>query len=472
MSDYHQVWISGSLTTESALHIGTGEDKEIELPAGKEKTQQAHYSACCLGVNNTPYLPASSLRGILAEAAQHILTPEMRLTLFGGLTQKNEGYIHHTGCLRLYDAFLKSMPTVSNVWSAPKKQMSSQTLLRTSVGIDPILGVADAHRLFNLEVVPSGASFTLELSLEACGDSELQAVLQLLNIWKGSSRFALGSGSGVGRGRVRWNVDKVAVLDQQGLENWLASEQGDLIKAYRVLPTLPELPAAPEPALYQVAFSLIPQGSFLLHDPAYCEDKPQTPAENKIYPDLTFSRTPEGKAVIPATALKGWLRGRVRRILLTLKELTLAQVESLLAEVFGSEQQRGILRFEDAVSVTVAEPFFQSFNAIDRFTGGVADGALFTVEAARCMELQGKIIFMQDLPMWAKAVLLWVERDVLEGELSLGWGKSRGFGNFAVTFVHDKVHIQNTEQLQAAFPVTQTSQWFQALSARLESLSR
>ena len=86
-------------------------------------------------------------------------------------------------------------------------------------------------------------------------------------------------------------------------------------------------------------------------------------------------------------------------------------VDKKIEDLFGSEQKRGILRFDDAVSAEVAEPFPQTFNAVDRFTGGVAKSALYSVEAARCGELQGCISLIGELSdenKWAKAVLLLV----------------------------------------------------------------
>ncbi|MEN9849035.1 MAG: hypothetical protein RL368_1775 [Pseudomonadota bacterium] len=475
MSAYHRVWIKGILTSRSALHVGSGEEKFTSLVTKKladsDKEVEGHYSAVCLGLDDKPYLPASSLRGCLAEMARRLKIPTE--FLFGLKIADSEKY--KTGCLRVYDAALRAFPECTKEWSKPKNKLPHDTLLRTSVGINPLLGVADEHRLFNVEIVPAGAVFEVEFLLEDCEDLHLNQMLQLLNAWDGSAMSTLGGGSGVGRGRVVWALEKCSVLDNAGLNKWLASEDESLEqydeKYYRLIKEFSDVPKNEEVALNSVQFILKPQGSFLLHDPAYTQKKVKKDAsENSEFPDLTFSRTRTGQALIPATALRGWLRGRVRKILLTLQQ---QDVDEKIEKLFGSEQKRGILRFDDAVSTGiadgVAEPFLQSFNAVDRFTGGVAKSALYSVEAARCEELQGCISLMGKLPEWAKAVLLLVARDMLEGELSLGWGKSRGYGSFGVVLKIKNESINDVAALRARYPKTETEGWFTCLNRNLHN---
>lgn len=469
MSAYHRVWIKGSLKSHSALHVGSGEEKPLvtkKLADSAEETE-GHYSAVCLDFDKKPYLPASSLRGCLAEMARRLQIPtELQHALFGLKIADSEKY--KTGCLRVYDAALRAFPECTQEWSKPKNTLPQNTLLRTSVGINPLLGVADEHRLFNLEIVPAGAVFEVEFLLEDCEDLHLNQMLQLLNAWDGSAMSTLGGGSGVGRGRVVWALEKCSVLDNAGLNKWLASEDESLEqydeKYYRLIKEFSDVPKNEEVALNSVQFILKPQGSFLLHDPAYTQEKVKDASENSEFPDLTFSRTPTGQALIPATALRGWLRGRVRKILLTLQQ---QDVDKKIEDLFGSEQKRGILRFDDAVSAEVAEPFPQTFNAVDRFTGGVAKSALYSVEAARCGELQGCISLIGELSdenKWAKAVLLLVARDVLEGELSLGWGKSRGYGSFGVALKIKNELINDVAVLRELYPEAETRGWFACLN--------
>jgi hypothetical protein len=138
---------------------------------------------------------------------------------------------------------------------------------------------------------------------------------------------------------------------------------------------------------------------------------------------------------LDTTALRGWLRGRARRILAMILEAqnqSPAKAEDWVKTLFGSEEKRGLLNFCDAVSDKVATAHPQMFNAIDRFTGGVADNKLYQARAvAECGTLRGEVWLETDkLQVEHKGLLLLLARDLLEGDLVLGWGKGRGYGVF------------------------------------------
>jgi len=339
-------------------------------------------------------------------------------------------------------------------------------LLRSATSLNPILGVVDEHHLFHLQVVPAGSVFSIKIMLNQVDEAKLTRVLELLTGWDGSTQSALGAGGGKGHGRIVWNLKQqlgVLVLDSDNLKNWLASDQDSLEDHYQGW-EIPPLDPLPQPTDSQLKFDLIPRGSFLLHDPTYVD----TGAEGT--PKIAYSRTPAGHALIPATALRGWVRGRVRRILLTLlmqQKPELAQpiekADKLVDEIFGNEGQRGKVWFDDAVSAGVAERCSQTFNAVDRFTGGVADTALFSVEGARCEKMSGAVWLRKSLKAWQKGILLLVVRDMLEGELGLGWGKSRGYGSFSVKLTVGEQSITTYSDLTKLVK----TEWLTALAAKI-----
>ena len=73
--------------------------------------------------------------------------------------------------------------------------------------------------------------------------------------------------------------------------------------------------------------------------------------------------------------------------------------------------------------------------AIDRFTGGGVDKLKFAAEGTYQPTLTGKI--MLDLKRlqnagagdWVALLLLWTLRDLVEGDIRFGHGKSKGFGH-------------------------------------------
>ena len=416
---YQRVRIQGTLTTVSALHIGSGELKEATLFG-----EAVSYNALCRSQTEQLYLPAATLRGFLA-AVGRTVDQALHLRVFGSA----ETAAGQAGALRIYDA------TLASLGQLPLQRVSSNTALRSYVALNPITGVAEAHQLFNLEYVPAGSVFRCELELEQIDTTILAYVLELLSYWDGSARSSLGSGASKGRGRIKWNLAQTAVLTDTVLQHWLTSEQ-PLTKSYKILPhpLIPAISPLTEPQ--QITFRLYPQAPFLLNDPAYSAER-EADADASV-PALEYSRTPDNHALIPATALRGWMRGRARRILLTLLVANgvdwhnaNTQADSLLESLFGSTHQQSPLWFDDAISPQIAEPHCQMFNGVDRFTGGVANGKLYQVRAAECQYLEGKLYLRQDLPAeWCKELLLLVIRDALEGDLILGWGKGRGYGRF------------------------------------------
>ena len=59
-------------------------------------------------------------------------------------------------------------------------------------------------------------------------------------------------------------------------------------------------------------------------------------------------------------------------------------------------------------------------------------------------------IYIKDLPAeWCKGLLLLVVRDALEGDLILGWGKGRGYGNFNLRIRLGKILVSSWANLKA-----------------------
>ena len=435
---YHRVRIQGTLTTVSALHIGSGELKEATV-LGEAVT----YNALCRSQTNQAYLPAATLRGFLAEVGCAV-DNALHHRVFGYA----EAEAGQAGALRVYDAILSSLGPL------PLQPVSPNTALRSYVALNPITGVAEAHQLFNLEYVPTGSVFRCDLELEHVDAQILSYVLELLTYWDGTARSSLGSGASKGRGRVKWNLEQIAVLTDTALQHWLTSEQS-LTESYEIL-SKPLIPAISPITEQQIIFRLYPQAPFLLNDPAYVSAR-ESDVDSSL-PALEYSRTPDNHALIPATALRGWMRGRARRILLTLLvangidwHSANTQADNLLEPLFGSTRQQSLLWFDDAISPQIVEPHCQMFNGVDRFTGGVANGKLYQVRAAECDYLEGKLYLPKALPAeWCNGLLLLVIRDALEGDLVLGWGKGRGYGSFNLGIRLGTIFVKGWAGLKAS----------------------
>jgi CRISPR/Cas system CSM-associated protein Csm3 (group 7 of RAMP superfamily) len=159
--------------------------------------------------------------------------------------------------------------------------------------------------------------------------------------------------------------------------------------------------------------------------------------------DLIFRR--EGEQVrIPASSLKGMLRAQCRRILLTKLEsrfpdtedkLRVRVADDMIGNIFGSTDAAALLYLDDARGPYAEKDVHrQFFNAVDRFTGGAAKHRLYNVRAVFPKELAWKLNLQPPLlepdAAWALALLCYVLRDAMEGDLSIGWGRARGYGSF------------------------------------------
>jgi len=442
---YLRVRITGTLTACSALHIGTGELDTYQQPKKSSKVQSAEpvsYNSICRDADNQPYIPGSSLRGFLrAQLTDNPDWADFQQRWFG-LTPDEKQDKSCMGTFRVHNACLFSLPKLHEVLNK-----SNKPIMRSHVRIEPRLGVAMQHALFNTEYVPKGSVFAVCFEVEqVVSDDELSHILGLLESWNGKATSAVGGGSGTGLGRLQWKTEQVQTLDETAIQEWLKADINAPLP-YQGLaePKAELLPVKSHYAVFKV--HLIPQGLFLINDPLLVKEKTGDKNKDKEIPTLEFSRTPEGYALVPGASLRGWVRGQARRILLTIAPaLGETEVDALLAKIFGSTERRGRLQFDDLISDKETAGTIQTFNAIDRFTGGVANEKLYCVRAAEACELSGEVQVGR-LDSWAIGLLLLVVRDALEGDLLLGWGKNRGYGQFVLQLEVDSEEVRGWGQM-------------------------
>ncbi|ADG83315.1 protein of unknown function DUF324 [Thermincola potens JR] len=111
----------------------------------------------------------------------------------------------------------------------------------------------------------------------------------------------------------------------------------------------------------------------------------------------------------------------------------------LACRMFGSPRLGSRLIVEDAhyqSSEKQSEPDFKlkmlDFLAIDRFTGGGAEGAKFDALALWCPAFDFRL-YMDNPEPWQLGWLWLVLRDLSEGWLTVGFGRAKGFGRLKLT---------------------------------------
>lgn len=444
---YYRLIISGTLTTRSPLHIGTGELESKGDSACDD--EQGSINTLLVDQDGNPYIPASTLRGYLRNRLQQH-EPELDTvikTLFGEARDTaDDGETGNMGALRVYDARIKLQVENNNDKNSNSENKNNSwkaEISRTS--IDPVTATAKQHHLTTHQIVNTSTVFEVRLELDNIKAEPVRYLLAALDSLK-TEHSAIGKGKSTGQGRIDWKCSEIKGLSCSSFAKWVADDTTDWDQYFN--------PVNLEPALLKQAawqsetIRLCAQSPLLINDPQLvAQRRKEAEADeqgDKHTEDLVFMRRGD-QAVIPGSTLKGWLRGHCRRILLTITDDphqtdTVKSVEALLRQLFGGTKEgTGFLQFTDAsVAIDPERIHQQMFNAVDRFTGGVKDSALYRVESIYPEEpFSGTVLWRNNksgvdgntpLSDAMRLLLLFALRDAMEGDLVLGWGKSKGYG--------------------------------------------
>jgi CRISPR-associated protein Csm3 len=104
------------------------------------------------------------------------------------------------------------------------------------------------------------------------------------------------------------------------------------------------------------------------------------------------------------------------------------KMSCLICRLFGSTENASRLMIRDAhlKEGSNARIEKRSGVGIDRFTGGVASGP-FELEVVSNAEFETQI-YIRNFELWQLGLLAYIFKDFEDGFVSIGYGKSRGFG--------------------------------------------
>lgn len=325
--------------------------------------------------------------------------------------------------------------------------------VRDGVAIDPRTRTAREQKKYNLELVPVGTRFPLEVELLLPDDEDkvvrLRAALALALGALQRGEITVGARGSRGYGACRAHSWSLTTYDLANADHLLAylvadrsTESDDPNQAgwqrYAVVSPVPHhdddivaLLGAPVPTA-DTRKTVTLTAHFALASPLLIRsDLPEYPGEA---PDATHLRRPkstEREPVLPGTSVAGALRARAIRIANTLGAPNLNAIESL----FGPEQGREVgKRTLKASRLRVSEQaianstsLVQSRVSIDRFTGGALDTALFS-EAPLTRGDVKLTITIHDPEDAELGLLMLLLKDLWTGDLPLGGTSSVGRG--------------------------------------------
>ena len=304
---------------------------------------------------------------------------------------------------------------------------------RHGVGIDRTTGAASAGALYEHEFLPRGTAFAIRITAEgrdgeqkndterkgnkqsegipgpASSDTVKKLLEFIVDVLK-SDTFSLGGRTGSGQG-------KIQVIEPKLRRFSGTTDAGTLTTPADVLNALigqdeegTSLPlklggwSLEKPARITITW-WSPTGIFVAEDEKLTKQrKAAQEAENKkkgieeevhevVYPLRDPSEEWENaQLLIPGTSIRGALRSRASRIARTVlaarDELPtfashdlheqIAVEPNLVRYMFGCTEYRGALTVHDCMSKKIGTCVEVTHNAIDRWTGGVIDGGLFT----------------------------------------------------------------------------------------------
>ena len=298
---------------------------------------------------------------------------------------------------------------------------------RHGVGIDRTTGAASDGALYEHEFLPRGTRFTIRITAEGRdnepmgrdqsdgipGPASSESVKKLLEVIVDilkSGAVCLGGRTGSGQGTIQViepKLRRTGKTTDAGAPTAPADVLDALIGEDEEGTPIPlELGgwSLQEPARIRITW-WSPTGIFVAEDEKLTkqrktakEDENRAKGINEevhevIYPLRDPSEEWENaQLLIPGTSIRGALRSRASRIARTVlaarddfKPLTshdiheqIAAEPNLVRYMFGSTEYRGAVTVHDCLSTKRGKLIEVTHNAIDRWTGGVIDGGLFT----------------------------------------------------------------------------------------------
>ena len=414
--------ITGELVLDSAAHLGNGEKgTAVDMALVRDRAED---KLLLSGASQAGGLRSYVLDRLVGYAAEETTTLKTVANLFGGARGDDEG---GQSPLIVFD-------------SIPSDAQSSE--IRDGVAMKAETGLADDHKKFDLEVLPAGARFPIRFELLVADTTKEQDQLSLLvtalsGLEKGEIPIGARRSRGLGACHARhWRATRFDLQTKEGWMAWLSSKheqpipdseaakesiQQALKDAWPGL-TLTDQPDKRKRLIIKAQLSL--QGGLLVRSPG-------TGATDADVTHLSSG----GQAVLPGTSLAGALRARALRIAWVVRNGK-GDAEEWVKDVFGprlvgttnpdSRPHASRLKITEK-PITESTRLRPNRIKIDRFTGGVVDGALFDEEPVYGGKVEVTLELRNPQPGETGLVLLLL-KDLLTGDLPVGGTSSVGRG--------------------------------------------
>lgn len=433
------------IEAETPLAVGSGE-KDILTDA-----------LVATDANGLPYIPGTAIAGVVRHMVEDIKPTDFNVNQIFGFQKEQDG--RGSEIIFTEAKILNSRGEVVDgmkldaIKTDPLLQNYNKLPIRQHVRINE-KGVTDKAGKFDEQVCFAGTRFCFELEMVAKNADDENTFQQILEQVKGQT-FRIGGGTRCGFGKIKVEDLQTKPLDltkQDQLQAYLdkssALDSDFWSKEYHK----PEGNSNYD-GWVKYELHLKPEDFFLFGSGFGDKEADMTPVkEKRVVWKEDKGELSEDLVLIPATSVKGALAHRVafhhNRLLGRFagctgdKEPKVGNENEAVQFLFGYENQeakkqvRGNLLFSDVIKDELTDESDKILNhvAIDRFTGGAIDGALFQEKTtyAKGQEFTLTILANEKVLKGEKIQdsLESAMIDICKGLLPLGGGVNRGNGVF------------------------------------------
>lgn len=389
---------------------------------------------------NEAFIPGTSLAGVLRANISDIYGEEAAGQLFGSI--KDNETSGEQSMLNISDIVLSG----------------SEIIYRDGVAIDTYRGVGKDGSKYDFEMLDRGSEGELLIEItvrqadyekmvntgfihsgfENSGALYKDMAATIADLLTGGVN--VGSLTTKGFGLIASKEPaEVVCFDFKGgssFEQWIDYiKQGNLTEAEYVGNPLSLTSAAYSTIKVEASFDL--RSSLIIRDYDAAEERNDALGKDDNKKLSSVQMMSGDSFIIPGTSIKGVLRNRAKKILMTLSGAKNAATDSFLNSLMGFADKKASSKSRLSVEeVYIAEDALtkhsHSRNRIDRFTGSTVDGALFTEEPV-WQQQKGSApvrlsITIRNASKAEAGLLLLLVKDLWLGSLAIGGGKSIGRG--------------------------------------------
>lgn len=392
-------------------------------------------------VNGLPYIPGTSIAGVLRS-----MIGEEKASEFFGTQDNGSEIIFSDAKIVASDGMVVDGLKPEAIYTDTLLRHYRQLPIRQHVRIGR-KGTGEDHGKFDEQVVFAGTRFCFEIEMVATSADEVlfDSTLDCL----GNKKFRLGHGSRKGFGSIFVCEVKKLVFDLTNSE-----ERGEYLRLTSHLNdkkwnNVKKGQGKDPNTSWNVYHLELKPMDFMFFGSGFGDgDADMAPVkENKVVWEGGHGHMEENLTLIPASSIKGALSHRVAYCYNKKKELFVgnpdakvggenAAVRALFGCTLGNGDviERGNVLFSDIIVKTNTQDVVLNHVAIDRFTGGALDGALFqekpTFAQGEIFEIE---ILVNNAVVTEASVIESLEAalcDIVACRLPLGGGVNRGNGMF------------------------------------------